>query len=114
MLWESLLFLYNEQRVYGWVYGRGLAGIGLVYRFSSREMVFPKLVVVDGNIGAGKSTVLKGIKALHPEFYCVSEPLDLFTKFTKLDGGVINPLDVFYEDASNCNSHTIVFFGCIS
>lgn len=60
------------------------------------------LVVVEGNIGAGKTTLLEEFARKYPNYTCLSEPIEEFTRFKKRDGGFLNPLEIFYDDP--CNS----------
>lgn len=46
-------------------------------------------ISIEGNIGAGKTTILESISNL---FYCIKEPVHLYTKFKSF-----NPLQIVYD-----------------
>ncbi len=55
-------------------------------------------ICVDGIISSGKSTIIKCLKACHPEYHYVGELLHEFTSFTTQSGNVISPLKILYEN----------------
>jgi deoxycitidine kinase len=54
-----------------------------------------KFVSIEGNIGSGKSTLLAKIRAEHPDWYYVDEPVGRWLE-TKQNGK--NLLEIFYEN----------------
>lgn len=54
------------------------------------------LVSIEGNIGAGKSTVLNALRKKHPHWNYIDEPLDTWTSLKNEDG--TNLLELFYND----------------
>lgn len=56
----------------------------------------PIIISIDGNIGAGKSTILKRLKQEHPEFHYIDEPVDLWT--TLEDENKNSLLKLYYND----------------
>lgn len=58
-------------------------------------------VVLEGNIGSGKTAVLEALKRKHPEYTYIHEPLDAFCSFEKQDGTTLNPLQMFYANPEN-------------
>ena len=64
-------------------------------------MLRNKLVVtLEGNIGAGKTTILKALKEKlgNSCYVCVPEPVDYF-KFSQVNGRDHNPLQCFYNNS---------------
>lgn len=60
-----------------------------------------KTVVLEGNIGAGKSSVIAELQRKHPEYTYMCEPLNEFCSFRKCDGTTLNPLEIFYSHPNN-------------
>ena len=60
------------------------------------EAPAPILVSIEGNIGAGKSTVLNVLKEKHPDWVFIDEPVDTWTALKNADG--TNLLEHFYGD----------------
>lgn len=60
-----------------------------------------KHLVLEGNIGTGKSSVLAELQRKHPEFTYMCEPLHDFCNFPNVDGTTLNPLEVFYKHPNN-------------
>jgi deoxycitidine kinase len=54
-----------------------------------------KFVSIEGNIGSGKSTLLAKIRAEHPDWYYVDEPVGRWLETKQNDK---NLLELFYED----------------
>jgi deoxyadenosine/deoxycytidine kinase len=60
-------------------------------------MVFPyTLISIEGDIGAGKTTLIDKLKAAHPDWHFIDEPVGTWTKLQTSDGK--NLLELFYED----------------
>jgi deoxycitidine kinase len=59
----------------------------------------PILISIEGNIGAGKSTILNKLKIAHPEWIFVDEPVAQWMAFrnSPAEGGK-SLLELFYED----------------
>lgn len=55
-----------------------------------------RIFSLDGNIGVGKSTLLKQIADQFPEILIVQEPVDVWTALKNADGQ--NLLELFYKD----------------
>lgn len=55
-----------------------------------------RIFSLDGNIGVGKSTLLKQIAKEFPEILIVQEPVDVWTALKNSDGQ--NLLELFYKD----------------
>ena len=55
-----------------------------------------RIFSLDGNIGVGKSTLLKQIAQQFPEILIVQEPVDVWTALKNSDGQ--NLLELFYKD----------------
>jgi deoxycitidine kinase len=62
---------------------------------SNRKSAKMKFVSIEGNIGSGKSTLLAKLRADHPDWYYVDEPVGRWLE-TKQDNK--NLLEIFYED----------------
>ena len=60
-----------------------------------------KHLVLEGNIGTGKSSALAESQKEHPEFTYMCEPLHEFCNFPNVDGTTFNPLEVFYKHPNN-------------
>ena len=56
----------------------------------------PIIISIDGNIGAGKSTILKRLKEEHPEFHYIDEPVNLWTSLE--DENNESLLKLYYKD----------------
>jgi deoxyadenosine/deoxycytidine kinase len=56
----------------------------------------PIIISLEGNIGAGKSTLFNELKAVHPEWTFVDEPVDEWMTLRDSDGKSL--LQKFYED----------------
>jgi deoxyadenosine/deoxycytidine kinase len=56
----------------------------------------PILVSLEGNIGAGKTTILRDLKVKHPEWVSIDEPVETWSKIQNEKGQGI--LEVFYND----------------
>lgn len=69
--------------------------------FSSLNRRDLTTVVLEGNIGAGKTAVKKELKKKYPEFTYIDEPLNDFCTFKRKDGTKLNPLEIFYSEPSN-------------
>jgi deoxyadenosine/deoxycytidine kinase len=54
------------------------------------------LVSIEGNIGAGKSTILNALRKSHPNWNYIDEPLDTWTSLKNEEG--TNLLECFYAD----------------
>jgi len=54
------------------------------------------LVSIEGNIGAGKSTILNALRKSHPDWNYIDEPLDTWTSLKNEEG--TNLLECFYAD----------------
>lgn len=57
----------------------------------------PIIISLEGNIGAGKSTLMKELQRAHPEWHFVDEPVD---EWLKPDSTGSTLLQKFYEDRS--------------
>ena len=55
-----------------------------------------KFISLEGNIAAGKSTMINNIKELYPVYKIIDEPVDLWTSLKNEDGQ--NLLELFYKD----------------
>lgn len=55
-----------------------------------------KFVTIEGNIGSGKSTLIKHIQTRFPEYSIVDEPVDVWTSLKNDEGKSL--LELFYED----------------
>ena len=55
-----------------------------------------RIFSLDGNIGVGKSTLLKEIAKQFPEILIIQEPVDVWTALKNSDGQ--NLLELFYKD----------------
>ena len=56
------------------------------------------LVSLEGNIGAGKSSVLRGIKSRLPNAYVFQEPVKTWESVNLVgENGSFNPIQLFYE-----------------
>lgn len=56
----------------------------------------PIVISLDGNIGAGKSTMLEALRAAMPDVEVVLEPVGLWSSLKDADGKSL--LELFYED----------------
>lgn len=56
----------------------------------------PVLISIEGNIGAGKTSLLERLGNKHPEWIFISEPVDTWSSIVNDEGKSI--LQVFYED----------------
>jgi deoxyadenosine/deoxycytidine kinase len=56
----------------------------------------PILLSIEGNIGAGKSTLIKQLKAKRPDWYFVDEPVDQWLAMKNEAGESL--LELFYKD----------------
>lgn len=56
----------------------------------------PLILSLEGNIGAGKSTILAALRSAHPEWIFVDEPVDQWMALKNNDG--LSLLELFYED----------------
>ena len=56
----------------------------------------PILISIEGDIGAGKSTLIDKLKAGHPEWHFIDEPVTTWTNLKTSDGE--NLLELFYKD----------------
>jgi len=54
------------------------------------------IISLEGNIGAGKSTLFNQLKAAHPDWIFVDEPVDEWMRLVDSDGKSL--LENFYED----------------
>jgi len=54
------------------------------------------IISIEGNIGSGKSSVIKELKKKYKQFYYLEEPVDIWTNVKDDNGKTI--LDLFYED----------------
>lgn len=54
------------------------------------------LISIEGNIGSGKSTILRKLKETFPEWTFVDEPVDVWLNLKNNDGESL--LEVFYKD----------------
>lgn len=69
-----------------------------------------KVLVVDGKIGAGKTTLVNALRKLFPNVTYVTEPLDDFSRFVTGTGDIINPLEFFYENPKQNAIATQLYF----
>lgn len=69
-----------------------------VFSVSSKftESFHPFLISVEGNIGAGKTTILDKLKERHPEWISIDEPVDTWHNIQNEKGESI--LQLFYRD----------------
>ena len=67
------------------------AGLYLVFK----KYKYQKVLIVEGNIGTGKTTFLKLFEK-HKHIEVIYEPVDVWTKFKDTDGK--NILEKFYSD----------------
>ena len=61
----------------------------------------PLLISIEGNIGAGKSTILSNIKSQRPTYNFIKEPLDVWKSLQNFDPTTQtnkNLLQLYYED----------------
>jgi deoxycitidine kinase/deoxyguanosine kinase len=58
--------------------------------------VKPILISIEGDIGAGKSTLIDKLKSEHPEWHFIDEPVTTWTNLKTNDGE--NLLELFYKD----------------
>jgi deoxycitidine kinase/deoxyguanosine kinase len=56
----------------------------------------PILISIEGDIGAGKSTLIDKLKNDHPEWHFIDEPVTTWTNLKTSDGE--NLLELFYKD----------------
>ena len=56
----------------------------------------PILISIEGDIGAGKSTLIEQLKQQHPKWHFIDEPVGYWTSLKKEDGS--NLLENFYKD----------------
>jgi len=56
----------------------------------------PFLISVEGNIGAGKTTLISELKKFKPEWTFIKEPVDLWSEIRNEEGRSI--MQLFYED----------------
>lgn len=62
----------------------------------SKPQFDPVLISVEGNIGAGKTTILNKLKKAHPEWIFIDEPVEIWTKLKTDKGDSL--LEIFYND----------------
>lgn len=74
---------------------RSSSSIGMCYLDSGEEAPVV-LVSIEGNIGAGKSTILNALRKSHPHWNYIDEPLDTWTSLKNEEG--TNLLECFYAD----------------
>jgi deoxyadenosine/deoxycytidine kinase len=55
-----------------------------------------KIISIDGNIGAGKSTFLNKLRNDFPKFIFIDEPVDIWANFVNEKGETL--LEVYYKD----------------
>ena len=61
-------------------------------------VIMVRLIALEGNIGAGKSTVLNIVKEILPSSYAFLEPVDKWENVDFVDKiGHFNPIQLFYE-----------------
>jgi deoxyadenosine/deoxycytidine kinase len=58
--------------------------------------VNPILISLEGNIGAGKTTIINQLKELCPTWHFIDEPVDVWTSLKTAEGE--NLLELFYRD----------------
>lgn len=58
--------------------------------------VQPILISIEGDIGAGKSTLIDKLKTDHPDWHFIDEPVGTWTSLKTTDGE--NLLELFYKD----------------
>lgn len=63
---------------------------------SKKTSFKPLLVSIEGNIGAGKTTILRELRTKHPEWFSIDEPVETWSKIKNEEGKGI--LEVFYHD----------------
>ncbi|KAJ1408660.1 P-loop containing nucleoside triphosphate hydrolase protein, partial [Ochromonadaceae sp. CCMP2298] len=63
---------------------------------ASASSVQPVLISIEGNIGAGKSFLLTRLRALHPEWCFIDEPVSFWESLKNDEGQSL--LEVFYAD----------------
>jgi deoxyadenosine/deoxycytidine kinase len=76
----------------------------IIYKGSSRPIIIksdaeeprPILISLEGNIGAGKTTIIKRLKELYPNWHFIDEPVDVWTSLKTEEGD--NLLELFYHD----------------
>jgi deoxycitidine kinase len=56
----------------------------------------PILISLEGNIGAGKTTIINQLKELCPTWHFIDEPVDVWTSLKTAEGE--NLLELFYRD----------------
>ena len=54
------------------------------------------IISIEGNIGSGKSTLVKKLKEKNPSWYFLQEPVDVWKSVSDIDGN--NILSEFYKD----------------
>jgi deoxyadenosine/deoxycytidine kinase len=69
---------------------------GLVGPYEPPVNQEPRIFSLDGNIGVGKTTLLKQIAERFPNIVIVREPVDIWTDLKNPDGS--NLLELFYSD----------------
>ncbi len=87
----------------------------VIYKGSSRPIIIksdteeprPILISLEGNIGAGKSTIIKRLKELNPSWHFIDEPVDVWTSLKTEEGD--NLLELFYN---NKNRWSYTFQNC--
>ena len=77
---------------------KGVSQLRLLSTTSSScvsTMRSPLLISIEGNIGAGKSTIINYLKKYHNEFNYVEEPLNVWSSIKNDDGK--NLLETYYS-----------------
>ena len=64
--------------------------------FSSYSARQPILLSIEGNVGAGKSTLIEELKRRHTEWTFISEPVDIWSAIKDDEGKSL--LSVYYDD----------------
>jgi deoxyguanosine kinase len=62
----------------------------------SRTIMQPFLVSIEGNIGSGKSTLMRELRARNPSWHFVDEPVESWMNLKNASGETL--LEVFYKD----------------
>jgi len=67
-----------------------------------------KIIVIDGLIGAGKTTLIEKLKEKYKNIIFVKEPVEKFMEYKQY-----NPLKLSYEDKRNCSISQLHITNCL-
>ena len=71
---------------------------GILFFITLKRNIFGKIYIfsIEGNIGSGKSTLVKKLKNANPNYYFLQEPVDIWKEITNSKNE--NILSKFYTD----------------